>query len=106
MPLRHAQGPRYCLALGLADSYPSMSDLNPISFAGVLDIITPPKTADQLDGIDQEAVTDDLEGEKESLPGPGPTLRDDGALHVSELLTTLNDVSRGVSDRTHNEYQR
>lgn len=78
------------------------SGLDPVSFAGVLDIIKPSKSIDQLD---EEAVLDDVEGERETMPNPEKG--DSPAPHVlTELLATLNDVSRGVSDKTHEEYQR
>jgi hypothetical protein len=73
-----------------------MSDLDPISFAGVLDAVLPSETAG---GLDEEDILDDLDGEKETIPN----LEGDD---VTELLATLNNASRGVSDRTHDEYRR
>ena len=77
-----------------------MSGLNPKSFAGVLKIIVPPKLANRLD---EEDVQDDLEGEHETIPSVQVEVGN--IAHVDELLTTLNEVSRGVSERTHDEYQ-
>lgn len=97
-----------------------MFGLDPTSFAGVFEIIAPNRPADQLDA---DAVADDIEGECETLPvsaeaappdaatgkGEGvttPNLEGDDVPRVAELLTTVKDVSRGVSDRTHDEYRR
>ncbi|KAH9032741.1 hypothetical protein EDB84DRAFT_1438558 [Lactarius hengduanensis] len=80
-----------------------MSGLDPISFAGVLGNIEPSNPADV------NTVMDDLEGECETIPDLEEA---DGALDgarnasVTDLLTTVNDASRGVSDRTHDEYRR
>ncbi|KAH9003271.1 hypothetical protein EDB86DRAFT_3062790 [Lactarius hatsudake] len=63
-----------------------MSCLDPISFAGVLDNIEPSNPAGQFDAEDIR------------LPLPDVTMTD--------LLATVKDVSRGVSDRTHDEYLR
>jgi hypothetical protein len=80
-----------------------MSGLDPISFAGVLDIIEPFGPVDpSVEKLDQEVMQDDLEGEQETIPNS----EDQNTTHVMELLTTLNEVSRGVSDGTHQEYQR
>lgn len=76
-----------------------MSNLDPIIFAGVLKNITPSQNAGQPD---EEAVLDDLEGEKETMP----TLEESDITDVGELLDTLKEVSKGVSDRTHDEYRR
>ncbi|KAH9009450.1 hypothetical protein EDB84DRAFT_1658745 [Lactarius hengduanensis] len=82
-----------------------MSGFDPISYAGVLDIIVPSKPVGQLDEAD---VSDDLAGEQEATSDPDkPEEADlDAPAHFLELLTTLNDVSRGVSDGTHIEYSR
>jgi len=79
--------------------------LDPELFAGVLGIIQP---QGQLQEVD---VTDDLDGEGETLGStvPGPSLElEDGNLdaRVADLLKTVNEVSKGVSERTHDEYQR
>ncbi|KAH9026890.1 hypothetical protein EDB84DRAFT_1440026 [Lactarius hengduanensis] len=78
-----------------------MSGLDPISFAGVLDNIEPSNEG----RFDAEDMLDDLEGECETIPALEV---DDGAPDVTtaDLLATVRDVSRGVSDRTHNEYLR
>ncbi|KAH8985965.1 DNA breaking-rejoining enzyme [Lactarius hatsudake] len=77
-----------------------MSCLDPISFAGVLDNIKPSNPMGQFE---VEDMLDDLEGEVETLPAlevvdtvPNVTMTD--------LLATVKDVSRGVSDRTHDMY--
>ncbi|KAH9020488.1 DNA breaking-rejoining enzyme [Lactarius hengduanensis] len=77
-----------------------MSGLDPISFAGVLDNIEPSKSAGQFD---VEDMLDDLEGEIETIPALEAV---DAAPDVTmtDLLATVKDVSRGVSDRMHNEY--
>ncbi|KAH9166582.1 hypothetical protein EDB89DRAFT_1910614 [Lactarius sanguifluus] len=82
-----------------------MSGFDPVSYAGVLDIIVPSKPVGQLDEAD---VSDDLVGEQEAISDPDkPEESDlDAPAHFLELLTTLNDVSRGVSDGTHIEYSR
>jgi hypothetical protein len=79
------------------------SGLDPVSFAGVLDIIKPSRSTDQLD---EEAVLDDIEGEQETIPNLEEGNVPVPHAHVTELLAMLNDVSRGVSDKTHEEYQR
>ncbi|KAH9021452.1 hypothetical protein EDB85DRAFT_1895663 [Lactarius pseudohatsudake] len=65
-------------------------------------IIEPSNPAGQFDAED---VRDDLEGEVETIPAlevvdatPDVTMTD--------LLAMVKDVSRGVSDRTHDEYLR
>jgi hypothetical protein len=65
-------------------------------FAGVLDVTAPSKTAGELEKQD---VLDNLDGEKETMPGLESS-------DQAELFSTLNEVSKGVSDRTHNEYRR
>ncbi|KAH9009884.1 hypothetical protein EDB84DRAFT_1570940 [Lactarius hengduanensis] len=79
-----------------------MSGLDPISFAGMLNNTEPPSPAGRFD---VEEVEDDVEGEGETLPA---LEADDGASNVAmtDLLATVKDVSRGVSDRTHDEYLR
>jgi hypothetical protein len=80
--------------------------LDPTLFAGVLDIIQPQAP----DDLQEMAVTDDLDGEGETLGETVPGLKlGDGSLdarHVEDLLKAVNDVSRGVSERTHDEYRR
>lgn len=51
--------------------------------------------------LDEEAILDDLEGEQEAAPDP-----EGDNTSVSQLLSTVNEVSKGVSDGTHGEYQR
>jgi hypothetical protein len=76
-----------------------MSGLDPGSYFGVLNII---ETSEPTDLLDKDAVLDDIEGEKETIPNSGT-----GNTHqIAELVATLNEVSRGVSDKTHDEYQR
>jgi hypothetical protein len=76
--------------------------LDPTLFAGVLGIIQPQAP----DDLQEVAVTDDLDGEGETVPGLkfGDSSLD--ARHVEDLLRTVNDVSKGVSERTHDEYRR
>ncbi len=76
-----------------------MSNLDRALFSGVFNIITPSKSAGELD---KETMLDDLEGEGETILN----LEEDAVIHVTELLASLNNVSRGVSDRTHDEYRR
>ena len=77
----------------------SQTGLDPAVFAGVLDIIEPSEPMGQLD---EETVRDDLEGEGETIPPFG----EDDLPQLDKLLETLNDVSKGVSERTHEEYRR
>jgi hypothetical protein len=55
-------------------------------------------------------VLDDLEGEEETIPALEegdvtiPALEEGDVTKL--VLSTVNDVSRGVSDGTHEEYQR
>jgi hypothetical protein len=76
--------------------------LDPTLFAGVLDIIQPQAP----DDLQEMAVTDDLDGEGETVAGLNFEDGNLDALHVSDLLKTVNDVSKGVSERTHDEYKR
>jgi hypothetical protein len=75
----------------------NLESLDPISYAGVLDAIRP------LDQFHEEAVRDDLDGEGETIP----TLEEgDDPGMIADLLNVVNEVSKGVSERTHNEYKR
>jgi hypothetical protein len=74
----------------------SQTGLDPTLFAGVLDIIEP------SDELSEETVRDDLEGEGETIP----PYEDNDLVQLDKLLETLNDVSKGVSERTHEEYRR
>lgn len=97
------------LAAGLAAGAP----LDPTSFAGVLNITQLPQALGDLEKL---AVIDDLDGQDETVPDfdlgdldkdlDGNRDLDAHALHVEDLLKAVNDVSRGVSDKTHDEYQR
>ncbi|KAN0137248.1 hypothetical protein V8E53_004958 [Lactarius tabidus] len=53
-----------------------------------------------LEELNQQAVQDDLDGEKETVAV------DEGNTNLMELLSTVNEVSKGVSDGTHAEYRR
>ena len=80
---------------------PETPGLDPASFAGVFKVLNP---ADPMNKVTEEDVVDDIEGEQETLPD----LEEEDRLHVDEMLASLNasGVSRGVSDGTHDEYQR
>jgi hypothetical protein len=71
--------------------------LNPSLFADVLDIVQP--LDDQLQQVD---VGDDLDGEGETIPN----LEEGDSNVVAEMLKTVNNVSKGVSEGTHDEYRR
>ena len=76
--------------------------LDPKLFAGVLNIVEPSFNPNRsLDQLDQEAVMDDLDGEKETIPA-----LEEGNTNIMGLLSTVNEVSKGVSDGTHAEYQQ
>ena len=76
--------------------------LDPKLFAGVLNIVEPSFNPNRsLDQLDQEAVMDDRDGEKETIPA-----LEEGNTNIMGLLSTVNEVSKGVSDGTHAEYQR
>jgi hypothetical protein len=84
------------------ESQMSYLQLDPISFAGVLDLTASSKATGNLD---EDDMLDDLAGEEETMP----TTQDSGACSdgdITELLSTVKDVSRGVSDGTHDEYCR
>ncbi|KAN0137547.1 hypothetical protein V8E53_004598 [Lactarius tabidus] len=70
--------------------------LNPTLFADVLDIVRP------LDQLQQVDVGDDLDGEGETIPN----LEEGDSNAVAEMLKTVNSVSKGVSEGTHDEYRR
>ena len=77
-------------------------------FAGLLDAIKPQSQ------LQEEDVTDDLNGEGETLGSlvPGRILEDSNsddnswAIDGADLIKAVDGVSKGVSERTHNEYQR
>lgn len=69
-----------------------MSTTTAPEFDGVLRAINREPPAD----VD---VTDDVEGEQE-------TLADTGGLPMAQLQISLNDASKGVSESTHKEYKR
>ena len=80
--------------------------LDPTAFSGVLSITKNPDTPDDLEEM---AVTDDLDAEGETVPDYSHQNLVDGNLaadHEEDLLKTVHDVSRGVSDNTHDEYLR
>ncbi|KAN0135138.1 hypothetical protein V8E53_007029 [Lactarius tabidus] len=78
-----------------------MSELDPELFAGVLSNMGPPSDPNpSLEELNQQAVQDDLDGEKETVAV------DEGNTNLMELLSTVNEVSKGVSDGTHAEYRR
>lgn len=80
-----------------------MSGLDPTAFSCVLDVVAPSFPADpSLHQLDSQAVMDDLEAEQETVPN----VSEDNAYNLQELLSTVNEVSRGVSDGTHAEYWR
>lgn len=81
--------------------------LNPELFSGVLGIIEPsrPAAAQQLDE-DAVLVSDDLDGEQETIPNLEEAQEAHTGISVAELLNTLSEVAKGVSDGTHQEYLR
>ena len=91
-----------------ASQTPAQAVLDPDLFAGVLSSIEPQSQ------LREEEVTDDLNGEGETLGStvPGQSFEDGNldensrALRETYLIQAVNDVSKGVSERTHNEYQR
>jgi hypothetical protein len=97
-------GSFYSLITGyqLSSMSQTASALDPTFFAGVLDIVQPQAP----DDLQEMAVTDDLDGEGETVPLLNLEDGNLDALHVADLLKTVNDVSKGVSERTHDEYQR
>ena len=96
--------------LHLASAAINMSGLNPISFAGVLDMVQPHFSGNpSLNQLDEQAVIDDLEGEQETVVAPdrpGPEEGADSEANLMGLVETVKEVSKGVSDGTHAEYQR
>jgi hypothetical protein len=87
---RTSQDP-FCLSSSM-----SGTALNPTLFADVLDIVRP------LDQLQQVDVGDDLDGEGETIPN----LEEGDSNAVAEMLKTVNSVSKGVSEGTHDEYRR
>ena len=69
-------------------------DVSHGALAGLLEILNP--SADHHDTEEIE-VEDDLEGEQQILVD---------VEHISNVLTTLGDVSKGVKDGTDADYQR
>jgi hypothetical protein len=79
-----------------------MSGLDLIKYAAVLGLVEPSVPEGQpMHKLDEEAILDDLEGQQEAAPDP-----EGDNTSVSQLLSTVNEVSKGVSDGTHGEYQR
>jgi hypothetical protein len=66
--------------------------------AGLFESIDPTDPATKLGGFD---VQDDLEGEQETLPDMV-----DDAMQLSELLSTIGEASKGVSEATDADYRR
>jgi len=62
------------------------------------DLANPAETLGQLD------VQDDLEGEQHTIPGPDGD--DDDTMQLLELLNTIGEVSKGVSEATDADYRR
>ncbi|KAF8270747.1 hypothetical protein EI94DRAFT_1698614 [Lactarius quietus] len=78
-----------------------MSELDPISYAAVLNLVEPPVPEGQpMHQLNEQAVLDDLEGEQEAAP-----YSEEGHTDVLQLLSTVDEVSKGVSEGTHVEYQ-
>ena len=75
---------------------------DPTLFSDVLDIVRP------LDQFQQVDVVNDLDAESETIPNleEGDLEGDSNVLNVADLLKTVNNVSKGVSEGTHNEYRR
>lgn len=88
----------------------TQTGLDPNLFAGVLNAIRPQGHMQEL------AVTDDLDGEGETLGGTvpeqslGPSPEDHGLggapVADSGLRKAVDEASKGVSERTHDEYRR
>ena len=80
---------------------------NPI-FAGVLNAVEP---KDEWEKPTPGEIEDDVDGEKEALGLP-PNAGDDREQEADivkdfwQLQSTLQDVPKGVSKNTHNEYTR
>ena len=75
-----------------------MPGLDPTTFAGLFEIVE--REPDTQDSWLREE--DDLEGEQETVP----KLKNTANTIVAGLLSTVNEASRGVSDKTQAEYQR
>lgn len=73
-----------------------MPGLDPTTFAGLFAIVE--HEPDTQDSWLREQ--DDLEGEQQTVPNLA------SGTYVAGLLSTVNEASRGVSDKTQAEYQR
>lgn len=69
---------------------------------GIFESINPTNCNEKLGTFD---VQDDLEGEQETLPGPGSGVAED-AMQLDELLNTIGEASKGVSDATDADYRQ
>lgn len=70
--------------------------------AGLFESINPTNHKEKPGTFDVE---DDLEGEQETLPGPDSEVAQD-AMQLDELLTTIGEASKGVSEATDADYRR
>ena len=86
-----------------------MPGLDPISYAGVLNVTDP---SHPMSEIFEEAVLDDLDGEQESFSNLTGQVEEDNNhegnsnLNLSELLSVVGHASKGVAEGTHAEYMR
>lgn len=84
-----------------------MPSLDPISYAGVLNVTDPSHPTSE---IFEEVVMDDLDGEQESFSNLTGQVEEgnnhEGNSNMSELLSVVESASKGVAEGTHEEYMR
>jgi hypothetical protein len=82
-----------------------MSPINGPKFAGVFRAISPSNDWEKPDDVEIE---DDVEGEQETFAGPDATTDEEETeeAKVTRLKAFLLNASKGVTDRTDEEYRR